>query len=48
MEFYIFAAFPQGTVSIGDGNMMHFVADNLEHKIKAASPNTRKGTKDIR
>lgn len=41
LMFCVAASFPQGIV--GDGNMMHFVADNLEYKIKAASPNPRKG-----
>lgn len=38
------SSFPRGSVSVDDGNMTHFVADNLEYKIKIASPATRKGT----
>lgn len=37
------AAFPHGSVSIDDDtNMTHFVADNLEYKIKIASPVSKK------
>lgn len=39
------ASFPynlEGTVSV-DGNMTHFVAENLEYKIKIASPVTKVG-----
>lgn len=43
LVFVISAPFPQGTVSVGDGNMMQFVADNLEYKIKVASPVSKKG-----
>lgn len=32
------ASFPHGSLRVDDGNMTHFVADNLEYKIKAASP----------
>lgn len=37
--FFLFtASFPNGSVSIDDGNMTHFVAEDLEYKIKIASP----------
>lgn len=37
------ATFPHGSVSIDDDtNMTHFVADNLEYKIKIASPVSKK------
>lgn len=32
----------EGTVHV-EGNMMHFVAEDLEYKIKLSSPNTKKG-----
>lgn len=36
----------EGTVS-RDGDMTHFVAENLEYKIKLSSPITKKGTEFI-
>lgn len=39
----VLAAFPHGSVSIDDDtNMTHFVADNLEYRIKIASPVSKK------
>ncbi|XP_031626885.1 BLOC-1-related complex subunit 6 [Contarinia nasturtii] len=32
------SSFPHGSLRVDDGNMTHFVADNLEYKIKTASP----------
>lgn len=32
------ASFPHGSVRVDESNMTHFVADNLEYKIKTASP----------
>lgn len=43
LNSYVYpAAFPHGTVRVDDSNMTHFVADNLEFKIRTASP---KGSK---
>lgn len=35
---YISDSFPTGSLSVDDTNMTHFVADDLEYKIKIASP----------
>lgn len=36
------ASFPHGSVRVDESNMTHFVADNLELKIKSASSNESK------
>lgn len=38
MFFSFLASFPHGSIRVDDGNMTHFVADNLEYKIKTSSP----------